>query len=255
MIALRSALAVELCKIVASRVIRTTSVLIALGIGLLAGALVAAARAGNQQVLDKLGSFADDQGWSLLLGVVAQIIAAGALVGFGVALSWNIGREFAEGTIGGLFALPVHRSAIVLAKMIIHLAWVVLVAAALTVMTGAAGMILDLGHVDAHVARQLARQFVLTMLTGLITVPVAWVTSIGRSMLAGIGATIAIIVTAQVSVLVSMELAVWNPFAIPALYGLQMMPIGGAPIAMVGLAAIGFGAATWICWRRMQLDR
>lgn len=255
MITLRSALAVELRKFIASRTIRTTSVLLALGIGLLAGALVVAARAGDQRVLDQLGTFDDDQGWSLLLGVVAQIIPAGALLGFGVALSWNIGREFADGTIGGLFALPVHRGAIVLAKLIIHLIWVVLVAAALTLLVGAAGIVLDLGHVDTSVVKQLARQFVLTVLTGVITVPVAWVTSVGRSMLAGIGATIAIIVAAQISVLVSMELAAWNPFAVPAVYGLQLMPIGGGQFATVGLAAAGFGGLTLICWRRLQLDR
>lgn len=253
--AVRAAFAVEARKAVSSRVIRTTSVLVALGIGLLAGALVAAARAGNQQVLDQLGQFGDDHGWQLLAGVVAQITAAGALLAFGVALSWNLGREFTEGTIGGLFAQPVHRSMIVLAKMIIHLGWVVLLAAVLALLTGVAGIVIGLGPPDVEMLRHIGRQFLLTVLTGLLSVPVAWVTTWARSMLAGIGATIAIIVVAQVSVVIGAAQAAWIPMAAPALWILQLVPVSGWQLAVVGLTAVGFGGLTVMSWWRLQLDR
>ena len=252
---LLAALAVEFRKTVAARMIRATTVLVALGIGFLAGALVAAAQRGNEQVLGQLGPLAHDQGWSQLTGVVAQITAAGALLAFGVALSWNVGREFADGTIGGLFALPIPREVIVLAKMIIHLAWVVLVAVALTLLVGIAGVTLDLGPINIRVLEQLCRQFVLTVLTGLISVAAGWATSLGRTMLSGLAATIALIVAAQVSVLASAEVAAWIPFAVPALWALQVTPINGPQMATVGLVPVVFGTLTLISWRRLQLDK
>ncbi|MGO1972542.1 MAG: ABC transporter permease [Propionibacteriaceae bacterium] len=249
------ALAVEFRKTVAARMIRATTVLVALGIGLLAGALVAAARRGNEQVLGQLGPLANDQGWSLLTGVVAQITAAGALLAFGVALSWNIGREFADGTVSGLFALPIPREVIILAKLIIHLVWVILVAAALTLLVGIAGVVLDLGPIDSGVLEQLCRQFVLAALTGLLSVAAGWGTSLGRTMLSGFAATIALIVAAQASVLVSVDMAGWIPIAVPALWALQLTPISGPQMAIVGLVPVVFGTLTVISWRRLQLDK
>lgn len=125
--ALTAALHVELRKLAASRVIRATTVLVVVGIAALTAALTSAARSGNEQVAAQLGAFADAHGWELLTGVAAQITAAGGLLAFGVALSWIVGREFGDGTINSLYALPVSRRAIVSAKLLSHLLWTVLV--------------------------------------------------------------------------------------------------------------------------------
>ena len=52
---MRTAIVVEFRKAAASRTLWVTSVLVAFGIPLLAGALSAAARAGNEQILAQLG--------------------------------------------------------------------------------------------------------------------------------------------------------------------------------------------------------
>ena len=255
MTALRAALHVELRKALASRVMRTTTVLVVIGIAVLAGALVAAASAGNEQVLAQLGPLASQSGWPLLSGVTAQITAAGSLLAFGVALSWIFGREFTDGTITGLFGLPVPRPRIALAKLLVYVGWVVLVATTLTVLLLAAGAILGLGPVDDAVLEALARQFVLTALTGLLATPAAWAATLGRGLLAGITATIGLLVTAQVLTIAAPSVAAWMPLSSPALWALQPGTVSGMQLALVAIVPVACAALTALSWQRLQLDR
>ena len=73
-----------------------------------------------------------------------MISAPAALLGFGVVLSWMIGREFADETVSGLYGLPVSRREIAIAKLGVFLAWVVSIAVLLTLGCAATG--LALGH-------------------------------------------------------------------------------------------------------------
>jgi len=255
MTALTAALRVELRKALASRVMRTTTALLVLGIAVLAAALVGAASAGNEQILAQLGPLADQSGWRLLTGVTAQITAVGSLLAFGIALSWAFGREFAEGTITGLFALPVSRPTIAFAKLLIYLGWVILVAALLAFLVLVAGALLSMGPIDGVVLNQLGRQFALTVLSGLLATPAAWVATLGRGLLAGIATTLVILIAAQVSVIAAPEVAGWLPLSAPALWTVQPGSVCGWQLAPVAVIPIAFGALTATAWRRLQLDR
>src|SRR5690625_6856938 len=81
---LGTAIRVEFCKTRKSYTIQTITVLVVLGIAILAGSLLAAARRGNEQILAQLGPLADETGWNQLTGISCQITAAGALLAFGV---------------------------------------------------------------------------------------------------------------------------------------------------------------------------
>lgn len=250
---LAAALVVELRKTAASRVMRTTTVLVVAGIALLAGALTLAATNGNDQIIAKLGPYAAQGGWALLTGTVAQITAAGGLLGFGVALSWTIGREFSDGTITGLFALPVSRPVIALAKLLVHLLWITAVAVALTALTGTVGLALRLGALDGDVRGALARQFMLTVLTGLLATAAAWAATLGRGLLPGIATTIGLIVAAQIMVVAGA--GAWFPVAAPALWSLDPATVSGPQLALVAAVPLGFGALTLHAWARLELDR
>lgn len=78
-----AAIAVEGRKAAGSRVVLTATVLLVAGIAMLAGSLTWAAASGNEQILAQLGPLADKDGWVRLTGVMAQITAAGGLLGFG----------------------------------------------------------------------------------------------------------------------------------------------------------------------------
>lgn len=248
-----AAIAVEARKTLASRVVATTTVLLVAGIAVLAGALTAAARGGNEQVLAKLGPFADRAGWDLLLGVVAQVTAAAALLGFGTVLSWMFGREFADGTVGGLFALPVSRTAVAAAKIAVFLAWAVVVATALVALLLAAGLVLGLGTPGADVLAALARQHLLALLSAVLAIPAAWLATLGRGLLPGIGATIGLIVTAQVMVVAGT--GAWFPIAAPALWAMQPSSVTVTQLVLVTTIPLIFVPATLLTWRRLQLDR
>ncbi|THA27139.1 ABC transporter permease [Streptomyces sp. RKND-216] len=248
-----AALTVEGRKTSASRAVLVTTVLLVVGIALLAGSLTWAAARGNERVLAQLGPLAGEAGWDRLMGVVAQVTAAASLLGFGTVLSWMFGREFTEGTISGLFALPVSRPAVAAAKLAVYLLWALGVAALLTALLGAVGTALRLGAVDAGVTGALARQFTLTALSALLALPAAWAATLGRGLLPGIATTVGILVVAQVVAVAGT--GAWFPFTAPALWALHPAGVSPAQLALVGLVPVVFVPAVLLTWHRLQLDR
>ena len=132
---MRPAMWAEAVKLSRSTVGRVGSAAVLVGIAVLSGAMLLAAASGDPQLLAKLGPAAT-RDWAGFLLAAAQITSAGGLLGFGVVLSWIFGREFGDGTITGLFALPVRRSTIALAKLLVYAIW------AVTVSVGLAGLLL-----------------------------------------------------------------------------------------------------------------
>ncbi|RLV56300.1 ABC transporter permease [Aeromicrobium phragmitis] len=250
-----SALRVEFRKSLASPVLRAITVFVVVGIALLSGALVSAALAGNAQVTAQLGHLAGTTGWPLLTGLVAQVTAAGGLLAFGVALSWMFGREFAEGTIAGLFGLPVTRASIAAAKLLVYAGWVVGVSAGLVILVAGAGMALGLGTVDAGVIESLARQFILTVLSGLLAVPAAWAATLGRGYLPGVAGTIGLLALAQIAVVADTRVAAWLPIAAPALWALFPDQVDHWQLLAALAVPLAFGVLTIRSWRRLRFDR
>lgn len=251
------AIAVEARKAAAARVLQGVTVGLTIGVAVLCAGLLAAVRAGNAQVISQLeplgADLADPLGWPLLIGIATQVTAAGGLLAFGLALSWSVGREFTEGTISGVFALPVPRHSLALAKLVVHAGWVVAVAVALTGTVMLTGLALHLG--DLHTATDaLLRLTTLTVATGLITVPAAWAATLGRGLLPGIAATVAILVLAQVTALAAPDVAGWIPLAAPALWALFPGSVSPAQLALVLVVPVGFAALTALAWHRLRLD-
>lgn len=251
---MRPAIWAEVVKLAASTVGRVGSAAIVIGIAVLSGSLLlAAATTTDPQLLAKLGPVATGDWRGFLLGA-AQVTGAGGLGGFAVVLAWMFGREFGDGTITGLFALPVRRATIALAKLIVAALWVtatsVLLALALTLV----GTLAGLGPIDGDILAMLARQAALGVMSIAITLPVAWAATLSRSVLGGVGVAIGLVVVAQVSVLAG--LGGWMPLAAPALWTVSL----GTAVSPVQLSVlIPFGAVFVLLiaesWRRMQLDR
>jgi ABC-2 type transport system permease protein len=250
---LAAAIAVETRKAVASRVMLSTTVILVVGIGALALGMLLAAASGDEQVLAKLGPLAGVGGWAGLVGTVLQITAAGGLLAFGVALSWLFGREFADGTIAALFALPVSRPAIAVAKLVVYTTWSVGVAVVLTAVVAVLGLVMGYGATDAAGLGELARIPVLVVLSALIAVPAGWAATIGRGLLPGIGATIGIIVIAQVSAIA--DVGAWVPIVAPALWAIAPDAVPAAALLTVPTVPLVFGALCALAWSRLQLDR
>ena len=90
------------------------------------------------------------------------MIAAGGFFLFCLIISWVFGREFADGTLKDMLAVPVPRASILLAKFIVAAVW------------SAALAVRDLrrrpGHGRAHRAAAGARRSVLLQGSALVAV-------------------------------------------------------------------------------------
>ncbi|WP_083585685.1 ABC transporter permease [Clostridium kluyveri] len=62
-------------------------------------------------------------GWQSYLGLISQMISVGGIILFGFITSWTFGREYSDGTIKDLLALPLARSIIITAKFISVILW------------------------------------------------------------------------------------------------------------------------------------
>ena len=243
----------EAVKLTGSTVGRVGSVAVVFGIAVLSGAMLLAAASGDPQLLAKLGPAAT-RDWNGFLLAAAQITSAGGLLGFGVVLSWIFGREFGDGTITGLFALPVRRSTIALAKLFVYAVWAVAMSLCLAALLLLVGLIAGLGALTADTWTALSRQIGLGIMTAAIAAPVAWAATLGRSVLAGVSVAIGLVVVAQVSVLAGA--GGWMPLASPALWAIS----SGEAVTLLQLGLVlpyvaVFILATAAAWRTMQLDR
>lgn len=248
----RTAFAVEAQKLRASRVVLSASALLVVGVSVLAGAMTAAAEAGNEQILSQLGPLADERGWERFWGVSAQITSAAGLLCFGVVLAWIVGREFNDGTITGLFAITVPKATTALAKLAVTLAWSATVAVGLAACLTVTGTLV-VGTPDGHSLAGLGRLLVLTVLSGLLATPAAWAATLGRGLLPGIAVAITMIATAQVLAVVGT--GAWFPVAAPALWAIDPDAVSPAQLALVAVVPIGFTVLTTRAWSRLQLDR
>ena len=244
---------VEARKARASPVVLGTTLLLIAGVAILSGTLLLAADAGNEQVLAQLGPLADRDDWGRLVGVASQITAAGGLLAFGVVLSWVIGREFTDATITGLFALPIQRSTIALAKLVTYFAWTTLIALVLAALVAALGLALGLGLPDARAIAALGRLLVLTLLTALLALPAAWVSTLGRGLLPGIATSVTTLVAAQVMVVAGT--GAWFPPAAPALWAVTPETVTAAQLSLVPAVSLAFTVLTTQAWAELQLDR
>ena len=61
--------------------------------------------------------------WRSYLALFALIIAASGIILFVLVISWVFGREFSDGTLKDMLAVPVQRSIILLAKFIVVAVW------------------------------------------------------------------------------------------------------------------------------------
>jgi ABC-2 type transport system permease protein len=249
----RAALAVEFRKARSSRVLRWTGVLLAAGVAVLAAAMVGAGRSGNSEVLAKIGPQAATGDWAALLAVATQVTAAAGVLAFGVGISWLYGREFADGTIPGLFGLPVGRGLIATAKLIVFSAWAILVAVALAVLLCGVGLVIGLGMPDTATVLGLLRLLALGGLTAMISVPAGWAASLGRGLLPGIAVSVGILILAQVSVIAGVGF--WVPLVAPAMWAMDPAPGSALALTIVPIVPLGFGLATVVRWRRLELDR
>ncbi len=256
---MKTALAIEWLKFRRATISRAATVLAGGLTPLMAVGLVSLARS------DLLNGPSKDKFAIALIGTVGeahlaleiQILAVVMMLAGGLLSAWLFGREFVDGTIGSLFALPVSKREIALAKSVIVAAWSLAVAALATAVTLLASWAVSPGTMTGGVARQAAVVFCAGAITGLLGLPFGLVAILGRGFLSAF--TALIIVTAISQMLASIGWGYWVPYVAPALWA----GAGGADAAAgvgpehlavaVAFALLG-GAATIAAFRRVRIS-
>lgn len=251
--ALDVALAVEARKALASRTLRATAAMLALGVALLAGAFDLVRASGTGEAAAKAALLIRGDGWDGLMAAAHQVTAAGGLFAFGTGVSWMVGREFSDRTVSGLFALPVPRRTVMLAKLLVYLGWSAAVTLATVGLLAAVGLARGFGADDGDALLGLAREGVLELLTALLALPCAWAAALSRGVLAGIATTVALVVASQVAV--AAGAGPWFPPAAPALWALGLGEVPVAALALAAVVPLLFGALAVHTFARFELDR
>lgn len=250
---MRAAIRAESLKLTHSLVGVIATLGVVMGMLALLGGITAGVSGGNPELVAKAGP-AGALNWGGLLAGAAQITAVASILGFGIVLAWMFGREFSEGTITGLFALPVSRVRIALAKLTVYALWAMVVSIVLTVGVLILGLALGYGSPNAETWAALGRLFILALLSAGIAVPIAWVATLTRSLLAAVGCTVALVVIAQVGALAGV--GGWMPLAVPALWAMS----SGTAVTSTQLTltlAVPLVSVLLSCmtWSRLQLSR
>jgi len=192
--------------------------------------------------------------WSAYLSLFAQIIAAGGFIFSVFAASWVFGREFADGTLKDMLAVPVQRGSILLAKFAIVAVWSATLVMLVFVVSLIMGAIIQLpGGSLSVILNSLTPVAMSACLMIIVVLPFAFFASIGRGYLLPVGVAILSLIMANLVVV-----AGWGeyfPWAIPMLYAQgksALTPISYAIVLATGLAGM-FGTYLW--WKFADQNR
>jgi ABC-2 type transport system permease protein len=192
--------------------------------------------------------------WSTYLALTAQMMAAGGFFLFCMIVCWVFGREFVDGTLKDLLAVPVPRGCILLAKFIVAAAWSGLVAALIFLAGLVTGGLIGLpGGSMEMLLRGGALVAGTTCLVIVVVAPFAFFASVGRGYLLPLGAAILALIMANLVVV--MGWGDYFPWAVPGLFAQDkstLLPISYAIVVLTGLAGM---LATYLWWKHADQSR
>lgn len=194
--------------------------------------------------------------WPDYLSVVAQAVALGGFILLSLILSWIFGREFADGTLKDLLAVPVPRLSILAAKFLTAALWFCAMIALVVLLCLLAGALVGLPPAPARIFTQwglvLALTTLLTLCAGL---PVAIFASVGRGYLLPMGMAILLLLLGNLA-----AIAGWGdvfPWSIPALAAgmVKEQALGLLSYLISAATALAALALTGLWWLYADQDR
>jgi ABC-2 type transport system permease protein len=187
--------------------------------------------------------------WPSFMNLSAEMVAAGGFFFFCMIISWIYGREFTDGTMKDLLAVPVQRFSIVLAKFLVFTLWSLIMSVVILILCIFVGSMSNLpGGTTAVILHGGLILFVTACLNILVIMPFALFASIGRGYLLPLGIAIIALLSANMAAMVG--LGDKFPWAIPGLYaqskGMLASPSGYWVVVITGLAGI---VCTYLWWK------
>ncbi|MTI57736.1 ABC transporter permease [Geosporobacter ferrireducens] len=194
-----------------------------------------------------LSSNTGEINWQMYLTELLNNLAALGLIGYTFIAAWVFGREFTDKTVKDLLAKPVSRSQIVLSKLLVILAWNVLLSLYMFTIGLAVGGVLGLTGWSADLIWNIFFRFMITSLLFIVvTTPGTFLANVSKGYLAPLGLILVIVIFS--SVMASLGFAPYFPWTIPSVFlstgSLHLSSI--IILASTGIAGI-VGTFAW--WR------
>jgi ABC-2 type transport system permease protein len=192
--------------------------------------------------------------WPTYLGLSGQIVASAGLFLFILIVSWVFGREFSDGTVKDILAVPVPRSRILFGKFVVVAVWSGTLAVFILAVGLVMGLIIGLPGGSVVVALQGSVSVMAT--AGLVTVvvmPFAFVASLGRGYLLPLGVAFLTLILSNL-----VAIAGWGeyfPWAVPALYAQGKSSLTQASYWVVLLTGVAGVLATYFWWKYADQSR
>lgn len=192
--------------------------------------------------------------WPTYLVAYGQIIALGEFFLLILAVSWVFGREFADGTLKDMLAVPVERGSILLAKFIVLAIWSALLTIVIFVFGLLMGVVLKLPGASTAVVLQGSGVVIVTAcLTTALVLPFALFASIGRGYLLPIGlAVLTLMITNLVIIIGRGE---YFPWAVPGLYAQGKSSLASVSYWIVLFTSLAGMLATYVWWKYADQNR
>jgi ABC-2 type transport system permease protein len=216
----------------------------------------------NPEVSQKLGLISDKANliaysatdWSSYLVLFAEIISAGGFFFFIITVSWVFGREFMDGTLKDMLAVPVPRSSILLAKFITVTVWCVVMAVMMLVFGLIMGAIMQLpGGSMSIILNGSVVALITACLIIAVVLPFAFFASVGRGYMLPMALAVLTLIMANMMMVVGR--AEYFPLAIPILYAQGESSLTPLSYGIVfGTSVVGM-IATYIWWKYADQNR
>ncbi len=192
--------------------------------------------------------------WPTYLGLFGLLVAAGGFILFVLVISWVFGREFADGTLKDLLAVPIRRSSILLAKFVVVAAWSLVLTVVILMAGLLMGAIIRLPGGSIGAVFQGSALVVITASLAIVVVlPFALLASVGRGYLLPIGAAVLTFMATNVVAIVG-----WGeyfPWAVPGLYAQGKTPLTPVSYWIVLLSGLAGMVATYLWWKYADQNR
>ena len=191
--------------------------------------------------------------WPGYLNMLIEFTALGGFFFFCLAISWTFGREFTDGTLKDLLAVPVPRFQILLAKFIVSAFWCATLIMETYIVGLALGALIQLPggstNVILHGTSLLA---VTAMMSIILVMPFGFFASLGRGYLLPVGVAVLTMILGNLSI--TLGWGEYFPWAVPAMLFQGVHPgfISYALVILTGLAGV---AGTYLWWRYADQNR
>jgi ABC-2 type transport system permease protein len=192
--------------------------------------------------------------WPSYLALYAEIISAGGFFFFIIAISWVFGREFTDGTLKDMLAVPVQRSKILLAKFIVVAIWSGAMAIIIFIFGLVIGAILQLPGGTISVILQGSELVLITncLVIGVV-MPFAFFASIGRGYLLSIAMAVLSLMAANLVVVIGR--GEFFPWAVPMLYAQGKSSLTPISYWIVIFTSLSGMLATYLWWKYADQNR